>query len=380
MFEKTISFRILQLIPDVIPGIEQAVLVHYQQDKNDFSGYLLKAEEAGYRTERIRTEAGNSFFLEFIASPQYYRWFSREQIPFEIKSSSKVQLTIFNEFKNRVLLIKIWDQASGTSDLFFFYLNENLSNFLLDKVTEPFSAQHKNMVGYLIYHSIKALFQVLQHYDHLTETFHDQLRAVVKERDHLHEQLEHTSNQERQDVLKLAQYHLHRITGELQLKASFTDSARIKLRNFNGELYQLEEVIRKAIEFAGAISSPSGTTQLLLADYHISYPEPNQHIVAEEVQDGLPQRLVKTHLLLDRLEHAAASIKQRRVPLTSASVGKEFPTPISAPAITDALRKHKKRIVQLFDQYPDKWEIIRHEFRPVQNLMNSLQDQEQLSA
>ncbi|MBL6950397.1 MAG: hypothetical protein ISR57_07110, partial [Bacteroidales bacterium] len=66
--------------------------------------------------------------------------------------------------------------------------------------------------------------------------------------------------------------------------------------------------------------------------------------------------------------------------LTSVNVGKEFPTPISAPAITDALRKHKKRIIHLFDQYPEKWEIIRHEFRPIQNILNAIQDFEQLSA
>lgn len=164
------------------------------------------------------------------------------------------------------------------------------------------------------------------------------------------------------------------------MKASFTESAKAKLCSYTGEVYNLEEVVRKAVSFALDLSSPALASPLHIADYHIRFAEENGKPVTEEVQEGLPHRLAKTYLLLDRLEHAAAGIKQRKENLTSASVGKEFPSPVSAPAITDALRKHKKRIIQLFDQYPGKWEIIRHEFRPVLNLLNSPKGTEQLSA
>lgn len=380
MSAEGISLRILSLIPALIPGIEQVVLVHFQQDKAELSGFLLKKEEHLYKTDQVRVETGSSFFMELSRTTQPYRWFPKDQVPFEIITKDKVQLTIFSELKNSVLLIGQSVDGSNWSNLFFIYFNENLSNFLLDKVSEPFSAQHKNMVGYLLSHSIRTLFQVIESQDQLTATFDDQIRLVVKERDQLREKLEQHAVKERQDILKLAQHYLTRIAEGIGQRATFTDSAKVKLRNFSGELYQLEEIIREALGFAGALSSPAGSSPLLLADYHIRFPDPAQHKMPEEVIDGLPQRMIKTHLLLDRLEHAAAGIKHRKDTLTSANVGKEFPTPISAPAITDALRKHKKRIIQLFDQYPDKWEIIRHEFRPIQNLMNSVQGQEQLSA
>ena len=380
MSAEGISLRILSLIPGLIPGIEQVVLVHFQHDRTDLSGFLLKKEEDTYKTDQIRIEAGSSFFRELAGTTGTYRWFSKDQVPFEIVSKDKVQLTIFSELKNSVLLIECSFNASHGSDLFFVYFNENLSNFILDKVTEPLSVKHKNIVAYLLSHSIRTLFLVIDSNEKLTTTFNDQIRLVVSERDKLNEQLEQQSVKERQDILKLAQHYLVRITGGMGLKATFTDSAIVKLKNYTGELAQLEEVIREALNFAGALSSPTGFSSLLLADYHIRFPDPIQVKMHDEAIDGLPQRMVKTHLLLDRLEHAAAGIKQRKDTLTSAKVGKEFPTPISAPAITDALRKHKKRIIQLFEQYPDKWEIIRHEFRPIQNLMNSDQNQELLSA
>lgn len=380
MSVESLSLRTLSLIPGLIPGIEQVVLIHFQPDKINLTGYLLKKEEDIYKADQIRIEAGSSFFKDLSGSAAPYQWLSKDQVPFEIISKDKVQLTIFSELKNSVLLIEYKIDTAIGSDLFFIYFNENLSNFVLDKVTEPFSARHKNIVAYLLSHSIKTLFQVTDANVQLTSTFSNQIRQVVKERDQLKEKLDQQSMKERQDILRLAQHYLYQHTDRIGLKATFTDSAKVKLKNYQGELSQLEEVIKEAVEFAGALSSPSGSSSLLLADYHIRFPDPAQLKLPDEVIDDLPQRMVKTHLLLDRLEHAATGIKQRKDTLTSAKVGKEFPTPISAPAITDALRKHKKRIIQLFDQYPDKWEIIRHEFRPIQNLINSAQNHGLLSA
>ncbi len=380
MIQNRISMQILSLFPELIPGIEQVVLVHSEQDNDGLTGYLLRKSDQGYNTDQIRVESGSTFFLSLQENSLPYQWFSKDRIPFEIISKEKVQLTIFSELKNSVLMILYHYPESTLTDLFFIYFNENLSNFLIDKVSEPLSAQHKNMVGYLLSNSIKTLYQVFSSTKQLTTTFNDQIQAIVGDRDRLKEKIDRIYGKERQDVLKMAQHYLNKVSGELGISASLTDSAKVRLRDFTGELYQLEDMMREAIDFAGALSSASAPRQVLLADYHIRFPEKSQEKIPAEVMEGLPQRYIKTHLLLDRLELAATGLKERRSSLTSVNVGKEFPTPISAPAITDALRKHKKRIIHLFDQYPEKWEIIRHEFRPIQNILNTIQDFEQLSA
>ncbi|MBE0647689.1 MAG: hypothetical protein IH596_07895 [Bacteroidales bacterium] len=380
MSKEVLSLRVLSLIPGLIPGIEQVVLVHYQHNNTQSSGFLLKKDEKDYRIDQIKLEAGSSVFSDLGNSSQPYHWFQKNQLPFEIINKDKVQLTIFSELKNSVLLILYSISGSFSSDLFFIYFNDNLSNFLLDKVSEPFSAQHKNMVGFLLSHSINTLFHTSDAQNQLTATFDEQIRHIVRERDQLKEELEQQGQKVREGILSLAQYFLSRYAEKHGTRASLTDSAKIKLKMFTGELSQLEQIINDALEFAGALSSPAQFSQILLADYHIRFPDPVQQKISDQVIDGLPQRMIKTHLLLDRLELAASGIKQRKDNLTSANVGKEFPTPISAPAITDALRKHQKRIIQLFDQYPEKWEIIRHEFRPIQNLLNSSQNHQLLSA
>lgn len=377
---ETTSLRILSLIPGLIPGIEQVVLVHSQLNSNDISGYLMKKTSGEYITDTIRIEAGSSFFNDLTLTNQPYLWFQKDQVPFQIRSKDKVQLTIFSELKNNILLINYSISGTPWSDLFFIYFNENLSNFILDKVSEPFSAQHKNMVGYLLFHSIQTLFNLVGSQNQLTAAFDEQIKQVVKERDQVAENLENKLHHERQSILKLARYYLSQFATHHGTTATLTDSAIGKLKYFQGELFQLEGVIQAAMKFAAALSSDTSQSPLLIADYHLRFPDPASHNFPDKVIDGLPQRMIKTHLLLDRLEIAASGIKQRKDSLTSVNVGKEFPTPISAPAITDALRKHKKRIIQLFDQYPDKWTTIRHEFRPIRNLLDSSQTSEQLSA
>jgi len=80
------------------------------------------------------------------------------------------------------------------------------------------------------------------------------------------------------------------------------------------------------------------------------------------------------------MENAALNVKSKNKMLTSSNLGNEFPTPITPPAISDALKKHRTKILFLFKEYPHRWEIIRSEFRPIQNILNVKPDLKQLSA
>jgi hypothetical protein len=43
--------------------------------------------------------------------------------------------------------------------------------------------------------------------------------------------------------------------------------------------------------------------------------------------------------------------------------------PVSAPAITDALGKNRDFVRLLLEKYPEKWETIRSDFKPLLNLL-----------
>ena len=80
-------------------------------------------------------------------------------------------------------------------------------------------------------------------------------------------------------------------------------------------------------------------------------------------------RYERTYQLLDRYEKAAKRVTQERMPLTGANLGKYCKPSVSPAAISDALKKHGKKIMTLFDQNPNRWSLLRNEFRPVKNIM-----------
>ncbi|HSN50090.1 MAG TPA: hypothetical protein VLR52_02585, partial [Bacteroidales bacterium] len=123
---------------------------------------------------------------------------------------------------------------------------------------------------------------------------------------------------------------------------------------------------------------------IIIEDYHISFmPVKDEKEVTKipaSENSEVPARYTKTLLLLNKLEKAALSVKAGNKMITSVNIGAEFPTPITPPAISDALKKHRSKILHLFQEYPERWEIIRSEFRPIQNILQVKRDSEQLSA
>jgi hypothetical protein len=96
----------------------------------------------------------------------------------------------------------------------------------------------------------------------------------------------------------------------------------------------------------------------------------NKEITLNQDAVPIPQsRLNKTRLFLDRLERAASKLSANGEDLTSSAVGQTMDRPISAPAITDALRKNRRRVLLLLEQNPEKWPIIRNQFRPLINIV-----------
>jgi len=68
--------------------------------------------------------------------------------------------------------------------------------------------------------------------------------------------------------------------------------------------------------------------------------------------------------------------------MISSRIGQTMEPPVSAPAITDALGKIQDILPLILEKYPDKWELIRKDFKPLLNKLekNVLPEQEVESA
>jgi len=87
----------------------------------------------------------------------------------------------------------------------------------------------------------------------------------------------------------------------------------------------------------------------------------------EQFTRKIDSRQSKAMQLLDKLERAAYLLKSRNISIISSKVGQALDPPVSAPAITESLGKNRDLIRQLLEKYPDKWETIRKDFKPLLN-------------
>jgi hypothetical protein len=380
--EKPVLF-ILKILPSLLPGIEKVITVYYSPDSASIASELIRKENGEYIQEFFQVSDSHSIFSRLRSDNAPYSWLRKEDLPFEVRSKEKVQLEIFNELNNSILLIRIQNSFDTKNDLFFIYFNKDLSNFGSINPNKLLSTENKTIIGHILRNSIITFIQNNQNDKDLFATINENTRAMIKERNILRDELEITREKYKEGLIRLSNSYLTDLAKSNGVTYRLSEGAMKKIREYTGDIGNLKPVIDQAACYAETMNLEETTGDVLIADIHLvmdEKKEPRQRETIPGPVGEVPVKYNKTFLLLDKLENAALHVKSKNMLLTGANIGHEFPTPVTPPAITDALKKHKQKILFLFREYPDRWEIIRTEFRPVQNILNAKPFREQLSA
>ncbi len=381
-FSEKQVLSILQLIPSLLPGIEKVISVHFSPETATLTSDQIRKENGEYIRESFQISDTPSIFSRLRADNAPYSWLRKEDLPFEIKHKEKVQLEIFNELNNSILLVRIQNVFDSKNDLFFVYFNQDLSNFGTISPNKILSTENKTIIGHILRNSILTFIQNSRNDKDLFMTLNENTRSIIKERNYLREELKITQEKYKEGLIRLSNSYLAELFKSNGVIYRLSEGAVKKIREYSGDIGNLKPVIFQAARVAETMNL-DGTDDILIADFHIvmdEKKEPRQKETTSEPVGDVPVKYNKTFLLLDKLENAALLLKSKNMLLTGANIGHEFPTPVTPPAITDALKKHKQKILFLFREYPGRWEVIRSEFRPIQNILNAKPFREQLSA
>jgi hypothetical protein len=380
--EKPVLF-LLNLLPSILPGIERIVAVYYSPDITAITSALIRKENEEYLQESFHVSDSDSFFNHLRHENAPYTWLRNEDIPFEIKHEEKVQLEIFNELNNNILLLRIPNIYDANNDLFFIYFKKDLSNFGTINPGKILSTENKTIIGHILRNSIQTFIKISQDDKELYATLNENTRALIKERDILRDELEITREKYKEGLIRLSNSYLEDLTKDNEVIYRLSDDAIRKIKEYSGDIGSLKPLIVQAAHFAETMNLNDNTSDILIADFHIIMDEKKEikqkKSISVPVQD-VPAKYNKTFLLLERLENAALHVKSKNLLLTGVNIGNELPNPVTPPAISDALKKHKKKILYLFHVYPERWQTIRSEFRPVQNILNARSLPDQISA
>ncbi len=367
-FLKNPFIRLLENAHLFFPGLEKIVAVYYdKEDKDILSACVLPRSNPG-QINPVSLGENKALIQKSRTLKSPTAWLTRHELPYDLKVIDNTQVELFEERNKTVLVLRFQNVYDGLQDILFLYFQESMSMFGVNLTSRMLSTDYKSIIGYLLFHFIQTFVQINESDARATQSLVESTKSVISTFIQSKDELLRTRQYYGQSLVGLCQNYVEELQGDSERRFRLHDSAIDKISKYAGEIKYLKTIIRNGVMFAEYLERDSKTGVLYIHDWHLNTDTYVPEQRKEEPSSYPEDRYTKTIYLLDRLETAAREVVMSKQKLTGKNVGQVCERPISAAAITDALDKHRKKIVDLFERYPDKWEIIRNDFRPVRNI------------
>jgi len=297
-----------------------------------------------------------------------FQWLRPDLLPFVSRSGlQSMQLDLFSESKYLVLLIRTPGVASDLYDLYYLFFREDQSNFGVMTGQQPLDTAQKAIIGRLASQFAQLTAKSYQESENRFLWFKERTQSILSNSQHRKTEVNADFNNWKKDWLV---DYIREISQRDSLNYVLSEEAEKAILNYEGSFSNLKKSLENCIVYICELQDASLGDDIFIELSYLIFPEATKPTSTNSIDmNETTSRINKTMQLLDRLENAAQLIVQRGLTPTSAEVGNHMDKPITAPAISDALRKNKVRIMQLFAKYPDSWPTIRQHFKPISNLM-----------
>ena len=345
-------------------GVQKVVVV-FKEDKNSRVISIVKDEN---KIDRLDITNFQSEINKMRADSTPYNWFDEDSLPFQIRQAGIFQKEIFDELNKTILLLKTPSiYEDGLNDLLFIYFNKALNNFGLSANKEnKLTPENKPLIARMLYNSINSIISDAKiNKDALENSLNKNTHNIIQSLNT--ERTKHQVLQERfeRTFAKLTKSLFHKYLENSNLQINLSKSAIEKLIDFNGDNNELERVIKNTSDYIKTIYSSDTPEIINIEDYFID----TSINLSKTNNDQSNNRYSKTIHLLDSLNEAVQRVADMNLNPTGINVGKAMTKRISAPAISDALKNHRSKILSLIDLYPNRWRELKQYFKPIQNII-----------
>ncbi len=367
-FQKNPFIRLLENAHQFFPGMEKIVVVHYDREIKDITAACVLPRSNPGQVEPVSLGENKILIQKSRMSKSPTAWLTREELPYDLKEMDCKQVELFEERNKTVLVLRFPNVYDGLQDIVFLYFQQSMSMFGVNLTSRTLSTDYKSIIGYLLYHFILTFTRIHESDARATHSIVESTKSVISNYLQSKDELLRTRQNYSQSLVGLCQNYLEELQGDSDQRYRLHETAIEKIKKYAGEIKYLKTIIKNGVLFAEYLERDSKSNLIYIHDWHLNTDTYIPEVRKEEPSSYPEDRYTKTIYLLDRLETAAKEVVMSKQKLTGKNVGQLCDRPISAAAITDALDKHRKKIIDLFEKYPDKWELIRNDFRPVRNI------------
>ncbi|NVO03575.1 MAG: hypothetical protein HXX09_12840, partial [Bacteroidetes bacterium] len=100
--EEPIVFAIKTLF-SIIPGIKNSIGIYYSEQIKNIEAIQF-SNNAPASSEVLNISENISFFEKLRKEKSTHRWYKKNELPFELEKETKLQMDIFKEIENDVLM------------------------------------------------------------------------------------------------------------------------------------------------------------------------------------------------------------------------------------------------------------------------------------
>jgi hypothetical protein len=370
-FTEPIVIQLLRMSHKLIPGLIRVIGIRWDAAEGTLRAHCIDYPREGASCEPMEIPSAATTALQQLrAGVTTYNWYHPRELPFETEVFQEKQLDVFQEMERNILMIPLQNEDDGKSDLILLYFAENFSTFRLSNANKSLFPEHRIIIGTMVFNSIRTIWDINRNDREVLRQINNSTRSIIDRYRESQEELKRLTQGVQRNILDISKHLLEEIAPGDAAHFVLTPQAVEKLKKFKGDIPELKAILKNAVTFASALDFGSDKEEIFLEEYHIDLD-----LQRKSGHDNAPAlmpsaRYAKTVALLDKLEEAAARVLKQQLPLTGANVGNACSKAISAPAVTDALKKHKSKIITLLKEYPDRWNLLRSEFRPLINIIS----------
>lgn len=354
-FKKPLKDVLGDTILKVFPGVDKVWLI------------INESYDANFQLFELNNQNENSQFVSnvdvkperYLTSKHYYRWISLSETPLRSDKQARTQFNIFDEYQNRILHLFLPPVDDHFIVLYIFF-NEEQS------LTGPHSdgrltTDNKQLIAYTLYHMLNHERDKYLADNAVSKNLQSMQQRMASARQK--ESLNHFFS-------TYVNEYLEEISNQNQISVKISEKAIKYLSEQTLKPFEIRSLLDEVVSWLINFSEVNQQNYTIEVSHVVneSKVQENSIVMSRTAHDA---RYNRTFDILEKLEQAASRAIQNGKRLTGANVGQSYDTPISAPAITDALKKHASKILTLNKLYPDRWPIIRSQFKPFQNILEA---------
>ena len=365
------ALYLLSSTPRFIKGLRKSLSFYYDSFEKKLACSVLEYKSTEIEELKIDEHFDKNLIHNLRSGKQAISWLNEQGLPFRVKKNKHIQAGVFDELNNIVLLLRFPNAYDKQMDLLYLFFNSDFSNFGLSKPDDILKTESKSIIGQLIHSTYTELLAQRNSFLEKESKLKADYQLLLNQSQQKTLARDKKLHQYREQMLEYGQHIANEQSQNSGYHIEMSEEVKELIRNYNGSLLYLKDYISDAIERAIDTNPYVLNAVVKLETWHFNEAEQQKPGGSSEANQIPESRYLNAFQWLDRLEHAARLVQSENKKLTGANVGMAMEKSITPAAITDALKKKQDKINTLCKQYPERWKLIRREFKPLMNVLHA---------